>query len=63
MGGTVLNYKAKDIFREGETAKAKEMALTMHENGLTDDVIAKYARESVETIRQWLNPQPEQLKI
>ncbi len=55
MGGTILNYKAKDILREGAMEEKKETVLTMHEDGVADDVIAKYTRISVETVRQWIH--------
>ncbi|MCD8107256.1 MAG: hypothetical protein LUE20_04745 [Oscillospiraceae bacterium] len=54
MGGTVLDYKAKQILHEGEMAKARKMAISMHEDGMKEDTIAKYANVSVEQIREWL---------
>lgn len=38
----------------GEMEKAKKMAISMHEDGVTVDLIAKYANVSVELVRKWL---------
>ncbi|MCD8130630.1 MAG: hypothetical protein LUE16_05040 [Lachnospiraceae bacterium] len=58
MGGTVLDYKAKDILREGEMAGKKEMVINMHKDGVKEDLIAKYANVSIELVRKWIGLQP-----
>lgn len=50
MGGTVLDYKAKDIYEQGK----KDMAISLHESGVSEDLIAKAANVSVELVRKWL---------
>ncbi|MCD8023314.1 MAG: hypothetical protein LUF30_10215 [Lachnospiraceae bacterium] len=66
MGGTVLEYEAKNIYREGEAAgyrngedaKAKKMALSLHKSGVDDDLIAKAANVSVEIVKSWIALEP-----
>ncbi|MCC8130317.1 MAG: hypothetical protein LUC38_07750 [Oscillospiraceae bacterium] len=50
MGGTVLDYKAKDIYEQGK----KDMAISLHESGVSEDLIAKAANVSVDLVRKWL---------
>ena len=54
MGGTVLNYKAKDIYREGIMEEKKETAITMQEMGMTLDEIACALRVSVARVEEIL---------
>ncbi|MCD8341686.1 MAG: hypothetical protein LUC87_05995 [Clostridiales bacterium] len=42
---------------QGEMEKAKKMALSMHNDGMAEDLIAKYANVSVELVRKWLGLQ------
>jgi len=37
-----------------EMSKAKAMAISLHESGVTEDLIAKAANVSVEIVRKWL---------
>ena len=45
---------SQGIYEQGEMEKAKKMAISMHEDGVTVDLIAKYANVSVELVRKWL---------
>ncbi|MCD7771504.1 MAG: PD-(D/E)XK nuclease family transposase [Oscillospiraceae bacterium] len=45
---------AEELYEQGEMSKAKAMAISMHEDGVTVDLIAKYANVSVELVRKWL---------
>ena len=55
MGGQVLEYETKTIFNEGRLSERKDMAIEMFHDGQPLEKIAKYARESVETIQKWLD--------
>ncbi len=39
---------------KGKLENAKAMAISMHEDGVTVELIAKYASVSVEIVRSWL---------
>ncbi|MCD8006078.1 MAG: Rpn family recombination-promoting nuclease/putative transposase [Oscillospiraceae bacterium] len=39
---------------KGQTEKAKAMAISLHESGVTEDLIAKAANVSVDLVRKWL---------
>lgn len=49
---------AEDLYNQGkeqgEMEKAKAMAISMHNDGVKEDLIAKYANVSVELVRKWL---------
>ncbi len=45
---------SQGVYEQGEMAKARKMAISMHEDGMKEDTIAKYANVSVEQIREWL---------
>ena len=53
---------AEDLYNQGkeqgieqcEMEKAKSMAISMHKDGVKEDLIAKYANVSVELVRSWL---------
>ena len=55
MGGQVLEYETKTIWNGGKQEKAKEMAFELFHEGVSLDVIARAAKESVSTIQEWLN--------
>ncbi|MCD8006852.1 MAG: hypothetical protein LUF29_07810 [Oscillospiraceae bacterium] len=38
----------------GEISKAKAMAISMHQDGMKEEQIAKYANVDVELVRKWL---------
>lgn len=39
---------------QGQAEKAKTMAISLHESGVAEDLIAKAANVSVELVRKWL---------
>lgn len=59
MGGKILEYEAKDILREGEARgrmeAKRETAISMAENGLPVDQIAKFIKESVSLVQKWID--------
>ncbi len=54
MGGTVLNYRAKEILHEGEMKEKRETALTLQEMGMAVDKIAQALRVSITQVEDWL---------
>ncbi|MCD7785621.1 MAG: Rpn family recombination-promoting nuclease/putative transposase [Oscillospiraceae bacterium] len=45
---------AEDIYEQGKLENAKAMAISLHESGVADDLIAKAANVSVDLVRKWL---------
>ncbi|MCD8107229.1 MAG: hypothetical protein LUE20_04610, partial [Oscillospiraceae bacterium] len=39
---------------QGEMAKARKMAISLHASGVSEDLIAKAANVNVEQIKEWL---------
>ncbi|MCD8131515.1 MAG: hypothetical protein LUE16_09620 [Lachnospiraceae bacterium] len=48
---------AEKIYEQGEMENAKKMAISLHESGVAEDIIAKAANVSVELVRKWLGLQ------
>ena len=55
MGGQVLEYETKTIWNGGKLEKAKEMAYEMYIDGQSLERIAKYAKETIETVQKWID--------
>lgn len=45
---------AEKIYDQGEIEKAKKMAISLHESGVAEDIIAKAANVSIEIVKKWL---------
>ncbi len=45
---------AEKIYDQGEMEKAKKMAISLHESGAAEDIIAKTAIVSIEIVKKWL---------
>lgn len=50
MCGKVIRTKVDDVFDDGK----KDMAINMYKGGMSIEVIAGFARVSVETVKKWL---------
>ena len=55
MGGQVLKYETKTIFNEGRLSEKKDMVKEMIYDGQPIEKIAKYARETIATVQQWID--------
>ena len=55
MGGQVLEYETKTIFKEGITSERRRIAKEMYNEGDSLERIARVAQETIETIQNWLN--------
>ncbi|MCD8106336.1 MAG: hypothetical protein LUE20_00005, partial [Oscillospiraceae bacterium] len=45
---------SQGVYEQGEMAKARKMAISMHEDGMKEDMIAKYANVDIELVRKWI---------
>ncbi len=50
----LYNKGIEQGIEKGQTEKAKAMAISLHESGVTEDLIAKAANVSVDLVRKWL---------
>jgi len=50
----LYNKGREQGIEQGQSEKAKAMAISMHNDGVTVDLIAKYANVSVDLVRKWL---------
>lgn len=53
MGGSVLEYEAKTILKEGVLRQARETAQNLRALGMDDDTIAKVINVPVSQVKEW----------
>ncbi|MCD8077006.1 MAG: hypothetical protein LUE63_01265, partial [Lachnospiraceae bacterium] len=45
---------AEKIYEQGKMEKARQIVISMHRDGMAEELIAKYANVSIDLVKNWI---------